>query len=113
MSVCGKKKAEPEYKGDSPYSISPSSSQEHEVIEMETPPDVQPPPPMEDKPATPTKTAPVSGGKRVQTPVTPIRGAGPEPTPTVVSAKQEAQEAIEDKDDFGLELEKSSEHELN
>ena len=80
---------------------------------METPA-VQPPP--ADKPTTPTNTAPVSGGKRVQTPVTPIRGAGPEPTPTVVSRKQEVSSLpVEDKDDAGVDrpgAEMTSDHEL-
>ena len=105
VSVCGKKKVEPEDEGDSPNSLSPSSSSTstsgHVTIDMEPPVDrpVNPAPPVDkptspvDKPASPvhkpdTPSTPVSAGKRVQTPVKPIKGAGPEPNPSVVSSKQ-------------------------
>ena len=96
VSVCGRKKVEPEYNGDSPTSLSPSSSSvsDHMAIDVDPPINrpANPAPPV-DKPASPvskpvTPSTPMSAGKRVQTPVKPVRGAGPEPNPSVISSKQ-------------------------
>ena len=106
VSVCGKKKVEPEYNGDSPNSLSPSSSSvsDHMAIDVDPvdPPIDRPanPAPPVDRPASPvgrpdspvgkpvTPSTPMSAGKRVQTPVKPVKGAGPEPNPSVISSKQ-------------------------
>ena len=101
VSVCGKRKVEPEYGGDSPKSLSSSSISDHTTIDMDPPVDrpANPAPPV-DSPASPvgkpdspvgkpvTPSTPMSAGKRVQTPVKPVKGAGPEPNPSMISSKQ-------------------------
>lgn len=98
-SVCGKRKPDPEDEVEScdslPRSSSAGSSFDHHAIDMEPPPyqdlstPVGKPVTPVEKPASPVvPPTPMSGGKRVQTPVTPIRGAGPEPNPGVISTKQ-------------------------
>ena len=121
MSVCGRKKVEPDdCEGDFPNSLSHSSSGSSDdncTIEME--PHVENPIPEDDKPVTPVATeadkpvtpvakpdssatspTPISGSKRVQTPVTPIRGAGPESNSSVISAKQSQMSGEPDSEDM-------------
>ena len=110
ISVCSKKKESGESEGNSPTSDSmTSSSSGHVTIEMDAPvvdtPNV-PANPVDkpitsvEKPATPVATTrtPVSSGKRVQTPVTPIKGAGPEPNPSWISNTNQTQ-ASDDRED--------------
>lgn len=100
-SVCSKKKEESgESEGNPPSSDSmmSSSCDDHVAVEMEPAatavavnPVDKPVSPVE-KPATPvasaTPSTPVSAGKRVQTPVKPIKGAGPETNPSWISSNQ-------------------------
>ena len=59
-------------------------------------PDDKPITPDKEKPTSPTAAAtpstPVSAGKRVQTPVKPIKGAGPEANPSWISSNQNQNE---------------------
>ena len=119
-NACSRKKEEEEESGESegnsPSSDSLTSSKspscDHVAIEMEsdpaidvttteaTPtaidPDDKPITPDEKKPTSPTAAAtpstPVSAGKRVQTPVKPIKGAGPEVNPSWISSNQNQNE---------------------
>ena len=119
-NACSRKKEEEEEsggtEGNSPSSSSMTSSKssscDHVAIEMEpepaidvttteaTPtdidPDDKPITPNEEKPTNPmaaaTPSTPVSAGKRVKTPVMPIKGAGPEANPSWISSNQNQNE---------------------
>ena len=126
-SVCSKKKEEESgesEEGNSPSTDSmTSSSDDHVAVEMEptvhvarvpTPitaipvnPVNKPVTPVE-KPATPvaatTPSTPVSAGKRVQTPVKPIKGAGPEVNPSWISSNQNQTHESESKLDSETDI---------
>ena len=135
-NVCSKKKEEEsgESEGNSPSSdsvtSSKSSSCDHVAVEMEPEPAIdttameatptaaisinsvdKPITPDEEKPMSPTAAAtpstPVSAGKRVQTPVKPIKGAGPEANPSWISSNQNQNETRESESKLGSSENKS------